>query len=867
MLVLTITKLKAELQGSSTNSFYRTLDKFMRERGTIRYELVPNTPYLNKFLGLPKNPGNFPVVENLVKYINPLMQDGRCFGIVHNYRGANLAFYQLENPVIIMKPQLGLLERPLSINYALAPQLFSWAPEGLAISIVSDKFGYPVNCTFSTFLASHPMQAGVPWEREFGSICTTLKFIQYSVSGKPWNCVVELKMFPYVEAPTLADRFVKLPDIFSYNLEELPTISANFTYPAAKPSSVIPIRVFVVSQTSEHVSNLSLSNLVSEHFSLKEIAMASHTFTNLDKFILANTIITRNFSNLTEAVGRIEYIVELVACGYCPFKLQQSAYPSLIKWTSDELSIRSRLFEYLNSLESTSDTVYGFDASFVTFRITNRCDKVLPPQVVNLALLYAGSMSRHVDAEFACVWKSILKNFTFIEQRHLAYFDRIVDEDGDVPGFLTVVQMNHVFPFQAQYYPATYLNIASVKRFVSCGHNDISPMPYTELLKSFSCIVWIYLVVVQSLTTFVITRFGAGVNYGTQLLGNFKVLLEQGDPFLSVAMKFTRLRIIIAGLLLSGVVLSNAYKNTNVYNLITLRKVIPYSKLSELVADKFEIFVQSSPLKHIVASRESIKNNKRAKWRTHTFESYAEFEGITTFILETDIQPYKHLHLPSVYDYVYQHVKLHPTLKDIAFRILNATQNSWIWNNFERSIEMIKAKFFIEQRDMHLQLLKNCTRMALILPEIESLAFSEEVRKLSRNPYVSIGKEVYFDFQMVYNLWGRVSPWMLSRVNAVTSAGIWQRWMRINRDEYSTKIKTIQDHDPIRSPTMAGNILVIFQLHSFGLFIGLVAFGGEHFKSLKDYFHKTILAITNCLSRVLSMLIRVIAIAKPTCNR
>lgn len=42
-----------------------------------------------------------------------------------------------------------------------------------------------------------------------------------------------------------------------------------------------------------------------------------------------------------------------------------------------------------------------------------------------------------------------------------------------------------------------------------------------------------------------------------------------------------------------GIVLSNAYKNSNVYNMVTPRQPVLYKKFRELLEDKFQVYTRS----------------------------------------------------------------------------------------------------------------------------------------------------------------------------------------------------------------------------------------------------------------------------------
>lgn len=63
-------------------------------------------------------------------------------------------------------------------------------------------------------------------------------------------------------------------------------------------------------------------------------------------------------------------------------------------------------------------------------------------------------------------------------------------------------------------------------------------------------------------------------------------ILEQGDKIL----ERRELRKVTALFILMGVVLSNGYKNSNVYNMVSPRKPLPYEHIRELFRDNFTLY-------------------------------------------------------------------------------------------------------------------------------------------------------------------------------------------------------------------------------------------------------------------------------------
>lgn len=67
-------------------------------------------------------------------------------------------------------------------------------------------------------------------------------------------------------------------------------------------------------------------------------------------------------------------------------------------------------------------------------------------------------------------------------------------------------------------------------------------------------------------------------------------MVEQGDPFPVGILNIQSLRFILCVLGFAALVLSNAYKNINVYNLIARRKPVFYQTINELTNDGYKIY-------------------------------------------------------------------------------------------------------------------------------------------------------------------------------------------------------------------------------------------------------------------------------------
>jgi len=136
--------------------------------------------------------------------------------------------------------------------------------------------------------------------------------------------------------------------------------------------------------------------------------------------------------------------------------------------------------------------------------------------------------------------------------------------------------------------------------FVSCGKPPSRGFAFEELINVFDVKIWLLIFVFIVLIAFIIgmvftirdsslhpKRMWVLEKHLSILMQVIKALLEQGDPFASTVIDNVVLRCSIGTFLLVGIVLSNAYKNSNVYNLVSPLKPIPYENLSQLLTDGF----------------------------------------------------------------------------------------------------------------------------------------------------------------------------------------------------------------------------------------------------------------------------------------
>ncbi|CAL8139975.1 unnamed protein product [Orchesella dallaii] len=141
-------------------------------------------------------------------------------------------------------------------------------------------------------------------------------------------------------------------------------------------------------------------------------------------------------------------------------------------------------------------------------------------------------------------------------------------------------------------------------RFVSCGLPQESGLQFMELVNIFDFCVWLcLLILLMGLSLLVQGNKSNSTNqvdwrrmtfhnfkeFFTNLFPFIKALLEQGDKYLASS-KGRKSLLIRGSFIAIALVLSNAYKGQNVYNLVSSRKLVPYHYFKQLIQDNFTIY-------------------------------------------------------------------------------------------------------------------------------------------------------------------------------------------------------------------------------------------------------------------------------------
>jgi len=250
--------------------------------------------------------------------------------------------------------------------------------------------------------------------------------------------------------------------------------------------------------------------------------------------------------------------------------------------------------------------------------------------------------------------------------------------------------------------------------------------------------------------------------------------------------------------ILAALVLSNAYKGQNVFNLVANRKSIPYHYFSQLVDDKFKIYGGSYAPEIVVyyCKHESYRESKLFKNKLLTI-SRTEVRS-EVYDLDTQIRINRSTYLrrmPKEKTRLLQFVANHTALLPTTVETLNKSceevyppnsthkreeKMGWI-TLFGWGGEMMLP--FLKWQKIHsLGFMKRCDRLALVAPDYWSSHVAKTLRKVvPKTKDVYLGKEVLYERLFFNKLMFFVRLSTMKRIKAMGSSGILDFWLNIFR--------------------------------------------------------------------------------------
>ncbi|CAL8130182.1 unnamed protein product [Orchesella dallaii] len=411
------------------------------------------------------------------------------------------------------------------------------------------------------------------------------------------------------------------------------------------------------------------------------------------------------------------------------------------------------------------------------------------------------------------------------------------------------------------YIPNPFISL----RFVSCGPPRESGLEFVELVKIFETWIWLCLLILLMGLSLRMqgnkSKSNDHVDWKTRYIGYFrevftnlfpliKALLEQGDTYLASS-NGQRSLLIRGCFIASALILSNAYKGQNVYNLVSSRKLIPYHYLKQLIHDQFTIY--SEIVDPIIWMPTLISGNLTGmevkKHSLFLMEKATQYANVTSdpyigvdmqsevFSMYLDMKAHVHsgvglknktleeLHvlvnntemLPTTID----------TFKAVSEEVFpphfNATMVASRAKEIDPVLNRIVRTLFTKWQKIHsFEVLKRCNKTALILPSYLCHRFAKKLSSEILEEHIYVSKQVLYEQSFHVRLRGFIKLGELKRIKRIEASGIWEFWLQLFRD--GTLYVEKQARNELKKPTMSGNISVIFSVLIVGFVVGTLVF-------------------------------------------
>lgn len=749
---------------------------------------------------IPKK-NDYPAIENLDDYVFPLTLSN-CLITVENSSEVNHLNFSLSPVILIGITRIAILSK-LSKRALLV-----FGPEAFYrrnLTSISSFFGsqFKFECPQSRYLDTYRLY--VDYE-----ICSRINFTKFWSMSKPWNCMAQITLYSKLQG----------------NLRKDPvTHSSKFSFPNF-PSPFLQIFVDQIHPVKKDISLLANSirtqisqpcNKVVFIFLVEQGKSSPQLVCPKQKITAAKLIRICPETSLSTRYLKPIYSIKISELHLLK-KLVDLTLPSL----------RSNLVWSFGDTAS-KDTVVGYMEWSLKYCADDPYQKSKFKSEVG-----------QIGFGYSLAWLSALgNNYTIISDTTLPCTKGISLKWGEMETspisdvsvkFTPYLTTRVIFP----YFPREVL---TGLRFVSCGRKRLSSIAFHELIYVFDHVVWTMILVSSATLAIFIKVMAPNRTLLEVWLPTLKLLVEQGDNLVDVE----RFRLVFCFFAISGVVLSNAYKNTNVYNMVTPRRPIPYEYAKELVRDNFSILTRFDSLEGTA----SLAPRSSELWELNiTAASHDVVEGVDNFIVglsevaSTMKMFLRALSPPDIYHSL-EDARLR---QSVAGSIMNSTG---VLTN-SRLGSMVKAHLtdfslletwkyqLVEDRDYLLreytvkirdlenhtlyERLRDCKQVALILPEYLCQVYARRVKVGSRRTDVFVGKEVYTEVEWMFSMKGIWPRQILTRIKVLYESGHWLKWVRLFKkgDAFME-----EGGGAVTAARMDGNIIVIFVVWISGQLIAI----------------------------------------------
>lgn len=370
-------------------------------------------------------------------------------------------------------------------------------------------------------------------------------------------------------------------------------------------------------------------------------------------------------------------------------------------------------------------------------------------------------------------------------------------------------------------------------RFVSCGSRGLESLRLEQFVAVFEITLWKWILGVEVLLIVSMNLIRGSMlplNLLDKAVCIIKVLLEQGDPFPGRFVKSKAFRFIISGTLLGGLVLSNAFKSTNVYNIVLPKQHLKFRTFQELLQHGYSVYSKFGVAQYFILSTKNILLPTKAVSSDPFLFVYNSDDELISMTI-SDIGSYSSMNmdlpvkliekdlnlLASLYVTTRLHLGTHKTIMQPVEILRPLFQVARITlDNFQKAVETVD--FVKEQKKLIGDDLRKCNKTAWVLPDYQAQEYARMLYQSGKHTDVGVDRYFKTNFNLV--LQGPIPSPIIKRTSLVSSSGLLGWWSDlINR----TDLVMRRDTEPPVKPAMSGNIQVLFIILGIGMLTAQIA--------------------------------------------
>lgn len=801
---------------------------------------IPNSQWLKDFKKLYKKETsqklvNYPVVENFEVVLFPLVTNQHCLVVVNNFR--NTTYLPPLSVPIILRSFEPIVSTKIETSGKFENKVL-WGPRVFTskstnwTSLGSDSDDL-LKCEYSKYLLGVDLKY-----QNRDDFCLRINLPRFLLKTKPWNCQVQFHLH-YGVRP-LIDKIV--PRLFWSRPEKMTRYNSF-------PPSVSPINVLIGVTNTHHQKDIDLVRkwMGESDASKNYVKGYQKGFTEL--FLMIEVQIITQDHYLSLKAGKLEKIILFRICPHCFLttkrqtdiisvlklgnitdKINVKALPTLAAPTTNE----NFLWEFTKSDEGwdVQEKINILDYMILKITSCGRNHNYMKPYI-NLHHRVVGLLAE----AYARLWLSIMRNYTIKDFDNQHYCENGLSKSPfqglKSIGTAFVIQLGQQTFFRSRYhFPYFPKDPLNQLQFLGCGKRELD-FPFVVLTIAYDDWVWLAssascLAIIMSIPLLYTEGFWG--NLRRHFMSPIILLLEQGDGFTEKVMKNEKVRFVVGLFCLMAVVLSNAYKNTNVYTMITPRQPEPYRSFIELVEEGFTIYTRPATTRILDKETRDSNSVNYASFVTegniYTAAVWSEVDFLVEFFTFLKVILRKLAIMDGSANVsnstlvslgIQNHSILHDQFKHVLTQMVqNATSQAEVYANVtEEEIPKLHEKYLVRS-------IEQCNRVGIILPGYMCPKYIQKMNNTRNRKYISIGMEIYSDLDWMFTIESYAPPHLIWRIKRISESGAWDKWLHVFMSGLP-----IDDNGGGDVPTpaeMSGNIFIIFTVWLCGLAFSIAIF-------------------------------------------